>query len=527
MDSDDWIFGEPPNANEIVEGQIFIGNLTGARSLKLRKELGITHILSVCDQYPSTGANHLVIPIDDVPSADILTQLCRACQFIENALQKGGRILVHCAAGISRSPTVVAAYLMKTRKMSHLTAIRFMAEKRPQVCPNRGFVMQLEVFGQCNYDPSPSHAAFTKWESLRRRTVRILYKLYASTNSQVPEEVLVELEITHILSVSPSQISSAIKDSWLTMHHISVSENQHDILTALPEACKFIRKAIKDGGQVLVHSPVESRAALVLCAFVMFYHSKSPRDAYLFLVEVFPSSVSGLWPTLRLLLTLFEDCGCAPTLEHPLIKEWIASNLDDSAHVASTKWECHQPVKFGRGACDGSILRIVPDELYASINSQVSEELILDFDITHILSVSPSQISSAIKDFWLPKNHHHHHHHINVSENQRDILIALPEALKFIRKAIEDGGEVLVHSPVESRVAVVLCAYMMLRHGLSPGDAYSFIVEDFFPSSASGLRPSLLPFLGLFEDCRYAPTLKHPLVKDWIAWNLEDSEDEA
>ncbi|KAF8227731.1 phosphatases II [Tricholoma matsutake] len=159
MDLEDiMLFGEP-NADEIVKGQIFIGNVTGAQSHKLRKELGITHILSVCGEYTSTGDNHLVIPIEDVPCVDILAHLCRACQFIEDALQQGGRILVHCAVGISRSPTVVAAYLMKTRKMGHLNAIRFIKAKRPIVCPNHGFVRQLEVFGHCDYDPPPSQAS--------------------------------------------------------------------------------------------------------------------------------------------------------------------------------------------------------------------------------------------------------------------------------------------------------------------------------------------------------------------------------
>ena len=64
----------------------------------------------MCEEYPSTGANHLVILIDDTPYDNMLIRLRRACQFIEQALQQGGRILVHCAAGISRSPTVVAAY---------------------------------------------------------------------------------------------------------------------------------------------------------------------------------------------------------------------------------------------------------------------------------------------------------------------------------------------------------------------------------------------------------------------------------
>ena len=48
----------------------------------------------------------LHIALDDVSHANLLPHLPKAVQFIAQALQGGGRVMVHCAAGMSRSATV-------------------------------------------------------------------------------------------------------------------------------------------------------------------------------------------------------------------------------------------------------------------------------------------------------------------------------------------------------------------------------------------------------------------------------------
>lgn len=72
--------------------------------------MSITHIVSVCPDYPSTGHRHLTIPVQDSELENLLIHLSEACRFIQNALDQGGRILLHCVMGISRSITVLAAY---------------------------------------------------------------------------------------------------------------------------------------------------------------------------------------------------------------------------------------------------------------------------------------------------------------------------------------------------------------------------------------------------------------------------------
>jgi dual specificity phosphatase 12 len=229
-------------------------SIKAAQSKELRKELGITHVVTVCEGYSSTGKNHLVIPIKDEPHRDILSHLCRACQFIEDALQQGGRVLVHCMAGISRSPTVVAAYrkhkhhldftvinstyslsstVMKSRKIDYWNAICLIREgesdapirisdkddliiytaERRIATPNAGFATQLEVFDDCDYDPSPSHREYKRWRVQRRLLYRgscgggngssaaiISHKLYTSmsvNSSSALTLILTKLHATH------------------------------------------------------------------------------------------------------------------------------------------------------------------------------------------------------------------------------------------------------------------------------------------------------------------------------------------
>lgn len=60
----------------------------------------------------------------------------------EEAKRIGGRVLVHCVAGVSRSATMVVGYLMHSTGASLNEAMRFV-RKRRFIEPNEGFMMQL------------------------------------------------------------------------------------------------------------------------------------------------------------------------------------------------------------------------------------------------------------------------------------------------------------------------------------------------------------------------------------------------
>ena len=57
-----------------------------------------------------------------------------------------GGCLVHCQAGVSRSATVVISYLMYAKKAPLRSAFAHLRKIRPVVCPNPGFVKQLQEY---------------------------------------------------------------------------------------------------------------------------------------------------------------------------------------------------------------------------------------------------------------------------------------------------------------------------------------------------------------------------------------------
>ncbi len=69
-----------------------------------------------------------------------------AIEFIELARVNNSKVLVHCQAGISRSPTIVIAYLMKKLNISMDDAYNRVREKRSIIAPNLIFMSQLMDF---------------------------------------------------------------------------------------------------------------------------------------------------------------------------------------------------------------------------------------------------------------------------------------------------------------------------------------------------------------------------------------------
>jgi dual specificity phosphatase 10 len=138
-------------ASEILR-HVFIGNQRDAASKEKLTELGITHILNVTSHLPlhfeNDGITYKRLPATDSGSQNLKQYFADAISFIDEARDNNGKVLVHCQAGVSRSPTIVAAYLMARSRKSLQEAFSFMREKRPIVAPNINFMGQLLEFEQ-------------------------------------------------------------------------------------------------------------------------------------------------------------------------------------------------------------------------------------------------------------------------------------------------------------------------------------------------------------------------------------------
>lgn len=133
------------SANQILPG-LWLGDLKNGKDRNFHRKNNITcdvHAMMTKDCNNDEN-DFLHIPISDHHSVNIFKYFSQTVKFIHRARKKKRKVLVHCRAGISRSSTLVAAYLIWLKRWDHNQAINFISRHRPIVNPNDGFYSQLK-----------------------------------------------------------------------------------------------------------------------------------------------------------------------------------------------------------------------------------------------------------------------------------------------------------------------------------------------------------------------------------------------
>mmetsp|Transcript_61017 Transcript_61017/g.108488 ORF Transcript_61017/g.108488 Transcript_61017/m.108488 type:complete len:594 (+) Transcript_61017:138-1919(+) len=145
------------SAQWIIDGLVAVGSFASAgctgpnRDFKRRRMLdaGITHVINCAQELDCAFRDdftYLHLPARDVTGYKMIAHWSSTFEFIEEVRQSGGRVLVHCAGGHSRSGSTAVAYLMQRFELSLEEALERARERRRSIEPNPGFLEQLEEY---------------------------------------------------------------------------------------------------------------------------------------------------------------------------------------------------------------------------------------------------------------------------------------------------------------------------------------------------------------------------------------------
>lgn len=133
-------------ANRVL-GYLYISDYETALDINYLNKLGIRKIVSVGVELkcPHKTIEYIHIPIMDEPSVNIKKYFDLSNGFIAKHLPNEP-VLVHCQMGISRSATIVLAFLMYFYGLDLRCAFTLLKHRRRIINPNYGFREQLKQY---------------------------------------------------------------------------------------------------------------------------------------------------------------------------------------------------------------------------------------------------------------------------------------------------------------------------------------------------------------------------------------------
>jgi hypothetical protein len=140
-----YIYNVPTlgSPTEIIN-HLFLGGLEDAEALSRANPYQIVTVITLCHEpvvQRVSGIRYLHFPVRDASPISI-AWLNAILTSIEESMTRGS-VLVHCGAGMSRAPTVVAALLDRIGLLSFARALSYLEALRPVVAPSRALVESI------------------------------------------------------------------------------------------------------------------------------------------------------------------------------------------------------------------------------------------------------------------------------------------------------------------------------------------------------------------------------------------------
>ena len=134
-----------------ITTNLYLTSAYGASNPVALRAKGVTCIINISLSFQTPtpklrDIEFIRIAVDDIPTAQLGVYFDRIADKIYSVKKNGGKTLVHCYAGRSRSASSVIAYLMKYEHMTLKQAHSHVRARRAVIRPNPGFWKQLITF---------------------------------------------------------------------------------------------------------------------------------------------------------------------------------------------------------------------------------------------------------------------------------------------------------------------------------------------------------------------------------------------
>lgn len=217
----------------LPSSQLVIGDGKAASAFDLMRSLDVRCILNVTTDIVEPHQSELGpdiewhrIPLQDTENEEISEALNEAMGIIDEVAAAGGKILVHCHEGRSRSVTVCLAYLITRNYIPLADALDFVKAHRPQAQPNPGFLKQLmalerSTLGTSSLRPQELPKGRPKClsceicgqsvglKSALASHLKLKHDTDAATVAAVGVPAIIEKELTALLQrVNPSKVAN-------------------------------------------------------------------------------------------------------------------------------------------------------------------------------------------------------------------------------------------------------------------------------------------------------------------------------
>ena len=154
--------------SEIIPNFLYLSSYNAAKNKELIEKNNITNIINCAADFCNNEfsnepkLNYLSFYLKDHVMENIECIFYECIEYIESVKEKGGRVLVHCIQGISRSVSIVMAYLIFKEKYSYDKAFTLVQSKREIASPNFGFSIQLQNFYLRLFEPPEKYRYIPK-----------------------------------------------------------------------------------------------------------------------------------------------------------------------------------------------------------------------------------------------------------------------------------------------------------------------------------------------------------------------------